>query len=268
GYLSKLLDSYLKAPTVEERAYAFAKLDRSRGRAAPYLLKRLKDSIDKDEHPRVLELMTKLGPDVLPRLVEALNPRDAKDARRNEDLRLSLLELIRRRNEKRAVPYLWNLSASKKVPEIVRSRAAATLASLLGTDPKSLPPAKVVLTQMAEKLYEHRVKFLDPRRVEVWLWEEDYTIAPDPIKLTAPVYEQIFGLPYARQALHLDPAYRPAQLVYLQLMLHQVYQPLDLEKDKLDEFLLGKTNASVDELLASLDADLVLQTLDRGLAEH
>jgi hypothetical protein len=260
--LSKFLKSYLEGPTAEERAYAFAQLDRARGRAAPFLLRKLQETVGKPQHQRVIDLMVKLKPDIMPRLFEALNPRDAKDAAANEDLRLSLLEVIRRRGEKRAVPYLWTLSASKTASEFLRNRATATLASLLDTDPRRLPPAKVVLTQMAERLHEHRVKFRDPKRIEVWQWQDDYTIKDKPARLTAPAYEEIFGLRYARQALQLDPGYRPAQLVFLNLMLQRVY------KNGLDQVLLGKTDPSLDALLAGIDADLLLEALDRALAEH
>src|SRR5207248_1456946 len=150
----------LEGPTREERAYAFAQLHRARGRAAPYLLEKLK-TVEDTKRQRLLALMVKLEPDIMPPLFEALNARDAKDAKANVDLRLSLLELIRRRGDKRAIPYLWNLAESKKYPELVRRQATATLASLLGTDPKQLPPAKVVLTQQAERLAEHRAKFRD-----------------------------------------------------------------------------------------------------------
>src|SRR5262249_11730052 len=259
--LEKFIKTYLDAPTPEERAYAFAQIDRSRGRAAPYLLRELQRRILKGGHQRVVDLMAKLKPDIMPRLFEVLNARDAKDAAVNEELRLSLLDLIRRRGEKRAIPYLWNLSASKKYPELVRARAAATLASLLDTEVRHLPPAKAMLTQMAERLHEHRFNFRGARRIELWLWTEDYTIDPEALRLTAPLYEEFFGLRYARQALELDPAYRPAQRVLLELMLHKVY------KDRLDEVLIGKTDPSVDGLLARLDADLLLQAIDRGLAE-
>jgi hypothetical protein len=259
----KFIES-LSAPTPEERAFAFAQLVRARGRAAPYLLQALKRDPGSLKQQRLLDAMVKLEPDIMPPMFEALNARDAKDAADTE-LRVALLELIRRRGEKRAIPYLWHLSASRKYPERVRNAATATLAYLLETDPTQLPPAKNVLTQMAERLYEHKVKFKDPRRILVWRWTENYTISPEPIlkgDFHARDYEEAFGLRYARQALELDPSYRPAQLVYLNFKLERAYD------EKLDQLLTGKTDPALDQLLASIDATLVLDALDRALAEH
>lgn len=252
----------LHSPVPEVRTYAFAQLSRSGARAAPYLLEALRKDVGSLKHQRLLEAMVRLEPDVMPPLFEALIARDDMDAK-DADLRLPLLELIRRRFEKRAVPYLWHLSASPRYPEHVRAKARETLAHLLETAPERLPPPQLALTQLAEKLYEHRLKFLDPRHVRVWPWTKDRTLSPRALELTAGDYEEIFGLRYARQALDLDAAYRPAQVVFLNLMLERAYQ------GKLDQILVpGKTNPSIDQLLATIDADLVIEVLNRALADH
>jgi hypothetical protein len=258
--IQKFIDN-LSAPTPEERAFAFAQLARARERAAPQLLQALKKEPGSLRQRRLLEAAVKLEPDVMPPMLEALNARDAKDAQ-DADLRLPLLELIRRRAEKRAIPYLWYLSAARKYPESVRNSATATLAYLLETPPRNLPPAKVVLTQMARDLYEHRVKFKDPQRIRIWPWQKDYTIAAKPIQLKARDYEEVLGTRYARQALDLDPTYRPAQRIFLLLTLERAYE------GKLDQILVGKTQPALDQLLATLDAGLLQEVLERGLADH
>ena len=258
--VQKFIDS-LSAPTPEERAFAFAQLVRARARAAPQLLQALKKDSGSLKQRRLLDAAVKLEPDIMPPLLEALNARDAKDAQ-DADLRLPLLELVRRRGEKRAIPYLWYLSSALKYPESVRNSAAATLAYLLDTEPRKLPPARTVLAQMAQQLYEHRVKFQDPQRIRLWPWQKDYTIAAKPIQLKAHKYEEVIGIRYARQALDLDPAYRPAQRVFLLLTLERAYE------DKLDQVLVGKTQPALDQLLSTLDADLLLDVLERGLADH
>ncbi len=251
----------LEAATPEERSFAFAQLYRSRGRASPYLLKELRRTAGTLAQQRLLDLMVKLDPDIVPPLLEALNARDAKDAA-DADLRLALLELIRRRGDKHAIPYLWSLSSAAKYPPLVRSRAKETLAYLLETDVERLPPAKVALTQLAEDLYQHRVKFRDPRRVLVWRWQEDYTIKPKPDEFSASDYEEIYGQRYARQALELDPNYRPAQLVLLNLTLERAYE------GKLDQFTSGKTLPAIDQLLVTINSELLLQMLERAMSEH
>jgi hypothetical protein len=258
--LNKFINN-LSAPTVEARAYAFAQLSRARGRAAPYLVEALRRSVGTVKHQRILDTMVKLDPEIIPPLLEALNARDAKDAA-DTDLRLSLLEVIRRRGDKRAIPYLWSLSSSLRYPPLVRAKATETLATLLETDPKHLPPAKVMLTDLAEKFYQHKIKFVDPQRVVVWPWQKDRTIGTKPVVLSARDYEEVFGLRYARQALELDPSYRPAQVAFLNFMLERNYE------DKLDQLLTGKSVPSLDQLLSSIDSDLVMEVLERALAEH
>jgi hypothetical protein len=262
--LKKFIDN-LSAPAVEVRAYAFAQLSRARGRAAPYLVEALRRSAGTAKHQRILDTMVKLDPEVIPPLLEALNARDANDAK-DADLRLALLEVIRRRGDKRALPYLWSLSSSPRYPALVRAKATETLASLLQTDPKHLPPAKVMLTDLAEKFYQHKIKFLDPQRVVVWPWQKDYTLSTKPVVLSASDYEELFGLRYARQALELDPAYRPAQVAFLNLMLEFILR--DGYQDRLDQLMTGKSVPSLDQLLSSIDADLVMEVLERALAEH
>ncbi len=257
--LNKYINN-LGDPTPEVRAYAFAQLQRARGRAAPYLVEALRRTVGTVKHQRIIEAMVKLDSDIIPPLLEVLNARDAKDAAET-DLRLSLLEVIRRRGDKRAIPYLWSLSSSPRYPPLVRAAATETLATLLQTDPRQLPPAKVMLTDLTEKLYRHQVKFLDPQRILVWPWK-DRQLSVKPVVLTARDYEELFGRRYAKQALELDPSYRPAQVAFLNFTLERSTE------DRLGEFFTGKGVPPLDQLLASIDADLVMQVLDRALAEH
>ncbi|MCI0462215.1 MAG: hypothetical protein L0Z62_35125 [Gemmataceae bacterium] len=258
--IRKFIDN-LDHPQREVRGYALAQLARSGERAGPYLVEAMRKDIDSLKHRRLMESMIKLEPDIIPPMLEALNARDDQDAK-DANLRLPLLELIRRRHDKRAIPYLWHLSSAPKYPERVRGTAKAVLASLLETDPDHVPPAKVALPEQAEKLYQHKMRFLDPRRVRVWQWTKDHVINPTPLELPASVYEEIFGLRYARQALELDPKYRPAQLVYLSFTLDRAYQ------GRLDQLLMGKTNPAIDELLTTIDSEVVIDVLERGLSDH
>src|SRR5262249_39949250 len=59
-----------------------------------------------------------------------------------------------------------------------------------------------------------------------------------------------------------DPAYRPAQVAFLNFMLELNYE------DKLDQILTGKGQPSMDQLLSSIDSELVIEVLERALAEH
>lgn len=258
--LKKFIDN-LSAPEPEVRAYAFAQLERARGRAAPYLVAELRRTAGKLEQSRILDAMVKLPPDIVPPLLEALNARSRKDAE-DADLRLALLDVIRRRGDRRAVPYLWHLSAAPKYPVKVRAAATATLAYLLERDVEALTPAKIALTRQAEELYRHKVRFLDPKRILIWRWTDEHKLDPKAVELKASQYEEIFATRYLKQALELDPAYRPAQILFLSLTLERAYD------GKLDQLLMGKTAPALDQLLLTVDADLVLEVLERALAEH
>jgi hypothetical protein len=251
---------HLDAATVEERAYALAQLDRSRARAAPYLVQALPEATGTPLHDKIVDALGRLSADIVPPLLEVLKAQSLKDAQ-SPDLRLTLLSVLKQRGDPRTIPYLWHLSSAPQYPLVVRVRAGATLAYLLGIPPDSVPPAKMALTELAEKYYHHRVKFPDPKQVKVWPWNGT-ALAPAPVTLTADQAEEYFGLRYAREALDLDPAYKPAQTVFLNLMLDHNYAP------QLDQVFLKKTPGDLRRLLASIDSDLLISTLERALSEN
>lgn len=256
--LGKLI-AQLDAPTIQERSYALVQLNRSRAQAAPYLIKALRDNADGPLRRRVVEVLLKMDRDVVPGFLEVLrarNPRDAADP----DLRLTLLDIIKARADARAVPYLWHLSASPQYPLLVRSRAKELLASFLQEDPEKLPPAHLALTHQAERYYRHKVKFIDPRGVTVWPWD-GRSIDAKPTVLTARQAEQYFGLRHAREALDLAPTYKPAQAVFINLMLEHHFAP------ELDQSALQKMPAAVKNLLASVDAESLIGVLDQALED-
>jgi CheY-like chemotaxis protein len=269
----------LSAPTPEERAYAFTQLDRTRERATPYLVDALRRSAGTPEHERLKQYMLKLAPETLPPTFEILRARGPADTR-DVDLRLALLYLIKQRHETRAVPYLWHLSAAPRYPRVVRDAAAETLASLLETEPEKLPPAKAALTHLAEQFYLHQFKFDtrgtrtgvvkppakgSPEKIETkvvaWRWDGK-ELARKPIELTRSQAEEYYGLLFADQALDLDPAYKPAQEVFLGLTLERAFAPA------LDGVLTRKLPDSLFHLLATVDADLLMTALERALTDR
>jgi hypothetical protein len=256
--LSKLIKG-LNGLTPEERAYAFVQIKRTRERAAPYLLDELRFNPDIGDQERLRDVMARLDSAVMPPLFEALRARDPKDAK-DVDLRVGLLDLIKRRGEKRAIPYLWHLSAAAMYPEPVRLRARQTLASLLETEVDKLPAPKEALTELAEQYYQHKVKFADPRNVRIWPWDGK-KLARKPIEVPADQAELAFGLRYALQALDLDPGYRPAQEVFLSLTLQQAFA------SELDQVLQKKAPEAMQRLLGTIDGDLLLQVLERALTD-
>ncbi len=257
----------LSAPTPQQRAFALAQLKRARERVTPYFIEALRATAGTPEHHRLIEVMLELDRDIVPPFLEVLkaqSPADYKDV----DLRLALLEILKKRADPRCLPYLWHLSASKRYPELVRQRAKELLAYLQEMDVSKLPPAKVALTALAERYYEHRVRFSDPERVRIWEWDGK-KIDPKPVVLKASQAEEFFGQRYAREALDLDPTYRPAQVAYLNLTLERNLN------DRLEHLFVPSKDAEVqqpiqaiNQLLKTVDADLLLTALKRALAEH
>jgi len=259
----------LDAPTPEERTYAFVQLNRSRERAVPYLVEVLRVQVDKPLRRRVFEAMLKMEPEILPPLYEILKARNAEDAAA-PDLRMTILDLLNRRGDKRITPYLWHMSESLDYPYEVRARAKSMLVRMLELDPKNIPPAKIVLTQMAEKFYAHKARFPDPKIVRIWPW--DGTSLPlKPLILTHNQAEEIFGMRYAKEALSLDANYKPAQLIFLNFGLDRslmVKEGDNYRLLRLDELSLGTLPAHFQELLTTIDADLLVTAMERGLSEQ
>jgi hypothetical protein len=250
----------LDAATPEERVFAFVQLDRSKQFAVPYLIEALQVNYGKRLHSRIVQAMLRLDSGIVPVFLEVLRASDAKDAAAI-DLRLTLLDIIKQRNDSRAVPYLWHISASKQYPEVVRAKALDTLASLLKTDARLLPPAKVALTELADKYYHHKVRFGAEGGVRLWPWDGT-KLDSTPVELTPHKAEEFFGTRYAREALDLDPSYVPAQRLLLSLVLERAFE------SELDQFLLKPMPPGIQNLLASIDPELVVSVLEKALDER
>jgi CheY-like chemotaxis protein len=264
----------LDAPTVEERAYAFQQLNRSRDRAVPYLVEALRSTFGTPLNQKIRDALIRLDGDVVPPLIAALTARDAKDAQ-DIDLRVALLGILKTRGDKRAVPDLWHITAAPKYPPFVRQRARETLAHLLETQPDKLPPARNVLVEQAERFERHQNRYIPARlsqeerkafeerykdqpAVAVWKWGEK-GLTRD--LLTTSQADAHYGLRYAREALEIDPSYPPAQSLFLILALQQAYGP------RLDQALLQPTPPALQQLLATIDGDLLDSVLERALTE-
>jgi hypothetical protein len=286
GRVSSALDRYLgdpqrigkfikslDAPSEEERAYAFVQLNRSGDRAAPYLLEALRTSVGTPLNRRIKDTLIRQNPEVVNPLVAVLYARDARDAK-DIDLRVALLDVIKARGDKEALPELWQLAALPQYPAFVRQRARETLAYLLEIPSGKLPVSQAALVETAQRYARHQVRYPAPRLsqdeskafqaahkgqapVAVWTWGEKgltRTLMP------APQADLQTGLHFAREALQVEPANRPAQALFVALSLEQAFGK------KLDEALV-KTPAGLQRLLALVNGDLIEEVLDKALSE-
>jgi hypothetical protein len=250
----------LVAETEEERAFAFAQLSRSRERAVPYLVEALRVNHGKPLAGAVRQTLLSMGPETVPVYLEVFKGANEKDDR-DIELRWTLLDIVHRRGDRRVLPYLWHLSSGKRYPEVIRKKAKEVLAALLRVDVNDVPAAKESLTMLAERYYQHKVPFPGDRPISVWEWDGE-KISLKPFELTPAQTEKIFGLRYAREALDLDPGYEPAQVVLLSLMLERQY------RQEVDQLLLKPLAPDMYNLLTTLDADLALRVMERGMEDR
>jgi CheY-like chemotaxis protein len=275
--LKQFIDS-LSDKVPEIRSYAFVQVERAKHRATPLLVEELRSGKNRET---IKKTMLKLDPDIIPPLLEVLKARSKADAE-DKELRLALLHILKYRLDKRAIPYLWHMSESTLYPPSVRVAAKDTLATLLDTQPEKLLPAKVALVQLAERYYQHRVRFPDtielPDRddpgkmvtlpaYKKWFLDKDGRINNKADVLTPDDARFDFGLRYAKEALDLDKQYIPAQVIFLSFLLEAEFTRKPYE-GRLDKLLTEKRPPALERLLAKIDYDLLLTVLERAMRDH
>lgn len=236
--------------TPEERAYALRELQKAGTAAVPPLIEAVRSTTGL-ERQRYVTVLPKLPKEASPPLVAALDIPD-------NALRLDLIGVLLQRADVTVVPALWHLAASPNNPEGVREQASKALAAILQAPYDKLPAAKIALTREAEKHYYHQA-FGETPIVAVWRWDGKALVQGWPGAPTVPVSkaEEYYGLKYARQALDLDPAYEPAQVIFLSLAL-----------DKADAPPAAGKVPDLHKLLATVNPELVTAVLERALTDR
>ena len=245
----------------EEHDFALKALYRSGGRVVPYLIDELRSG-PLENRPALLDALRRLGPETLPPLYAVLD----SDI---PGLQLDILDVLRRRGAPRKpdevfLPsYLWRLTGEKQ-PEDVRRRATRVLADFLDVDPTNLPPAPLALTRQAERYYQHKAPFANPKEVAVWRWDPDAKRLvrgwPGAETVTQDQAEAYYGTRFAKDALEFDPSYAPAQNVLLSLTLDKGAVPPPAPP--------GQVTPPVRDLLSTVNPDLISSVLERALDEH
>lgn len=243
-----------------ERLYAISQLRRSGGEAMPGLVKELQEAEGTDKFVAIVGALPYLSRDSVPGLLAALEINDPV-------LRTGIVDGIRKRGDlmilttqwdTNPVPHLYHLANSPRHPDYLRKIARSTLASILQTHPDKLPPARTELTREANRYYNHKVKFIDPRNVPLWRLEGKTLVLES---ATGSRAEEHYGLRFAQLALDLDPAYEPAQIAALSLVTDKAIETAGLGQP------LSKS-PKIKELLSTVSGDLLTATLDRALYDH
>jgi hypothetical protein len=269
------IKAYIKNLTAspEEYAYALKQLYKSGAYVVPYLIDALLRA-EPGERIRLLEALRQLGPDTLEPMVAAL---DCNVPWLQVDLIRIFMQRFRassaQRIQNEVVPNLWYLSAAPSQPVEVRRQAREALSFFLNIRPGSkrgeptveprLPSATVELTRQAERYYLHRIRFANPKAVTVWRWDGRQVVAgwPGAATVNADKAEEYYGLRFAGQALVLDAAYTPAQVVLLSIVLDKTQSSAGLDKT------LERAAPKVHDLLGTVQPALVNAVLERALKE-
>jgi hypothetical protein len=245
----------------EERAYAIMELQRSGALAIPQIIATLRQETDPYQKALILNVLPILPSDTIAPLLAAF------DMPENAVLKVQILQslALRRdlgqlvaRAETNPLPTLEYLAASPRQAPEVRKTAAELASRLLAVPPTRLPLAKVELTRFADRFNRHEASFINPNAVPVWRWEDNRLVN---YAATASQAEEYFGLRYARWALDLDPAYEPAQIVFLSIATEKAMERGGLEQP------LSQVAPDVHDLLATVYAGALIGTLDRALAD-
>jgi hypothetical protein len=260
------IQAYIRNLTAspEEHAYALKELAKSRGYVVPYLIDALREA-SPDDRLRYLAALERLGPDTIEPMIAALDSNVAW-------LQVELIRIFMKRYSastarriiREVVPNLWFLASSPGQSDEVRKQAAAALSFFLETPAEKLPPARFELTRLAESYYLHLVRFADPNAVTVWRWDGRGVVEgwPGAATISADKAEEYYGVRFASQALFLDPAFVPAQVVLLSLILDKTQSRAGLDAS------LERAAPKVHDLLGTVQPALVNAVLERALAEH
>jgi hypothetical protein len=245
--------------TPEEKTYAIRELYKAGAPAVPYFFEAYQKAAEPKDRQAAIQGLQRMGPATLAPLEAALDTA-------NPALKLDILDTLRRRHVgsgRDIVPFLWYVSASPTEPEAVRKKATQLLADFLDLPASKLTPAKVALTREAERYYNHEVTFGDPRAVPIWRWEGKNLVQgwPGSPTVTQSQAEEYYGLKFARQALTLDPDYRPAQLIALSIAVDKAMEKAGPTSP------LSRVSPAVSELLAKASPELVIDMLDKAMKD-
>jgi hypothetical protein len=241
------------AHTPEERAFAIRELKKAGAAAVPPLIDALRPTTG-EERRRMVAVLPQLGLDAVPPMLGALDIPD-------NALRADLIHVMLERAEAGVVPHLWYFSEAPNLPESLRTAATVALSRFLQTPADKLPAAKAALVREAEQYYFHK-KLNDAAAVPIWRWDGKALVQGWPDSPTVPVSkaEEYYGLKFARQALDLDSAYEPAQILFLS-------HALDKAASADAATPAGKTSA-VSQLLATVNPELLNAVLERALTDR
>lgn len=201
----------------EEQEYAVERLREAGPYAVPYLVQALdRANIPAEDRALIAYNMGRLDRSAVPPLIAVL---ESSDGRLAADA-ANALGMI---GDVRAVPSLTPLAATSDTGAPARAAARRAIARLTGRSFESQPRSPVrVLTDEARKYHRHAFLFPGDSAL-IWEWDADQKI-PVPRQVSRSDAEAYFGQRLAREALKLDPADGPAQIVLVSQALEKAVE--------------------------------------------
>lgn len=241
--------------TPTQREVALTSLRNAGPIVVPQLLLQFGQSNDAKSRATLLLAMTRMGRQIVPALLGALESP-------NEDLRTVAIEALGWLRARKAVPYLWYPAFAEQQSVRVKTAAQAALTRILSTSRGKVEKVSDygVVRELKQIAFSHyRNDYVwdktEDGTVPVWTWiPERDTIGMKQLK---PEAASLFvGMRFARQALALDPDNTQAQALYLGFALaadrHRVgwEQPLPTGPGTTHDLALTLGDESVSQTLA------------------
>jgi hypothetical protein len=172
--------------------------------------------LSRREHRLLVYNMGRLDRSAVPPLIAALDSPDAA-------LAADAAAVLGAIGDKEAVPHLTFPAALAGAAPVLRTAAQEAIARLTGRPYSAQPLSPVqVLTAAAWRYHRHQVEFPN-EPVVIWAWDNERK-SPVPRTVPRTEAEAIFGLRLAKEALQLNPNYRPAQVAQLSLALEKAIE--------------------------------------------
>lgn len=229
--------------------------------AIPQLVDVMLQLPDVKDRIAITNAIRKLGPETTVPLIASLSAPD-------DLLKVELINILVERKATQAIGELWLLAGTASNPGI-RTIATKAIASITNTPESRLPAPVDALTQLAEDHYKQKYQYPDPKKVDIWRFDEASGKVvrgiPGAEYPTASQVEEIFGQRYAYGALKVDKGNRGAQKVLLALGIDKGMARVkddDLSKP------LGMTNPKLADFLDSADPTILMELLEQALANH
>lgn len=237
----------------EERAYAIVQLRQAGPLAVPFMVNVLRDASQKANQKAVVSAFLQMDQGIVPPLLAALDSPDVF-------VRATVLSVLLQRGDRAVTSYLWYLYGQPGLSPETKQLVLEGL-SRFSTLPKEkiTGDPKAVLTREAERYYHHQAAFVGGDNQTIWRWTDQDGVVGQPANRSQ--MEEYYGIYWAKKALELDPAYRPAQVVLLSIAIEKSFDRGGMDQP------LAKTAPELAGVLAASGSNLLEGVLERALAE-